>query len=266
MATLTDEQKKKAISLDNLNNFLSKLKIFKKINVGSTTIDPSDYKSEITFVEGDNITMSADSTNNKITISSNIDVFTRSGASASKGIVPTPPITAGNKKYLCEDGTWAIPDATRFAKETGIGYYSAGDSSCEVKLTVPTNNYVIQLYSSNNTLLVTDMDYNTDGFTVYFNSQSTPGAIYIVTTEVEYTSDIDGTVAAIGNYNANATTCDVPLELDVAFNYSIDIYNSKINTKIRSYSYDSTAKKVVVTFDKAQTNAGSVCVIARKAV
>lgn len=35
--------------------------------------------------------------------------FVKSGASASNGLVPKPPTTAGTTKYLCEDATWKTP-------------------------------------------------------------------------------------------------------------------------------------------------------------
>jgi hypothetical protein len=35
--------------------------------------------------------------------------FRPSGPGRKKGMVPAPPPTAGDEKFLCEDGTWAVP-------------------------------------------------------------------------------------------------------------------------------------------------------------
>ena len=38
--------------------------------------------------------------------------FVKSGSKAAAGLVPKPPTTAGTTKYLCENGTWAVPTDT----------------------------------------------------------------------------------------------------------------------------------------------------------
>lgn len=50
-------------------------------------------------------------------------VFVGSGASASSGLVPAPPTTAGATKFLREDGSWSVPSGGG----GGGGSYSAGD-------------------------------------------------------------------------------------------------------------------------------------------
>lgn len=39
-------------------------------------------------------------------------VFVKSGSGAKAGLVPAPSTTAGSTKYLCENGTWAVPSTS----------------------------------------------------------------------------------------------------------------------------------------------------------
>ncbi len=57
--------------------------------------------------------------------------FVKSGAEAKAGLVPTPSTTAGTSKYLCENGTWAVPPDTKYstATTTSAGLLSATDKS-----------------------------------------------------------------------------------------------------------------------------------------
>lgn len=48
-------------------------------------------------------------------INSEITTFVKSGTGAKGGTVPTPGTTAGNTKYLCEDGTWKVPPNTVYS-------------------------------------------------------------------------------------------------------------------------------------------------------
>ena len=45
-------------------------------------------------------------------------VFVQSGSTAAAGLVPAPPTTAGSTKFLCEDGTWAVPTGSGSATDT----------------------------------------------------------------------------------------------------------------------------------------------------
>ena len=47
--------------------------------------------------------------------------FTGSGLSASHGLVPIPPLTAGTSKYLCEDGSWSVPPDTNTTYSNFVG-------------------------------------------------------------------------------------------------------------------------------------------------
>lgn len=57
--------------------------------------------------------------------------FAKSGTGAKAGLVPAPSTTAGTSKYLCENGTWAIPPDTKYsaATTTSAGLLSASDKS-----------------------------------------------------------------------------------------------------------------------------------------
>ena len=41
--------------------------------------------------------------------------FAKSGTGAKAGLVPAPSTTAGALKYLCENGTWAVPPDTKYS-------------------------------------------------------------------------------------------------------------------------------------------------------
>ena len=57
--------------------------------------------------------------------------FVKSGTGAKAGLVPAPSTTAGTSKYLCENGTWAVPPDTKYstASTTSAGLLSAADKS-----------------------------------------------------------------------------------------------------------------------------------------
>lgn len=57
--------------------------------------------------------------------------FVKSGTGAKAGLVPAPSTTAGTSKYLCENGTWAVPPDTKYsaATTTSAGLLSASDKS-----------------------------------------------------------------------------------------------------------------------------------------
>lgn len=57
--------------------------------------------------------------------------FVKSGSGAKNGLVPAPSTTAGTSKYLCENGTWAVPPDTKYsvATTTSAGLLSASDKS-----------------------------------------------------------------------------------------------------------------------------------------
>nr|DAY43075.1 MAG TPA: Minor structural protein [Caudoviricetes sp.] len=57
--------------------------------------------------------------------------FAKSGTGAKAGLVPAPSTTAGASKYLCENGTWAVPPDTKYsaATTTSAGLFSASDKS-----------------------------------------------------------------------------------------------------------------------------------------
>lgn len=96
-------------------------KAFSKIAVGTltaveTTVEADVKTSTLNLVAGPNITLTADATDNKITIiakDTTYSVFGESGTNASTGLVPKPSTTAGTTYYLREDGRWALPLDTK---------------------------------------------------------------------------------------------------------------------------------------------------------
>ena len=85
---------------------------FSKITVGTTTVEADSKTDTLTLVAGDNITLTADTTNDKVTITAKdttYSVFGASGTGASTGLVPKPDTTSGASKYLREDGKWVVP-------------------------------------------------------------------------------------------------------------------------------------------------------------
>lgn len=68
----------------------------KSIAVSGTTL---------TVTRGDNSTVKLTTQDTNTTYVN----FVKSGSTAAAGLVPKPPTTAGSTKYLCENGTWAVP-------------------------------------------------------------------------------------------------------------------------------------------------------------
>ena len=76
--------------------------------------------------------------------------FVKSGSEAKSGLVPTPPTTAGNTKYLREDGTWSTPPNTDYTVATSstLGLIKSGtditvDSLGNVSVNDNSHNHVI---------------------------------------------------------------------------------------------------------------------------
>lgn len=80
---------------------------FSNVTVGNSTIQADGKTDTLTLVAGTGITLTADTTNDKVTIAGS--TFVKSGSTAAAGLVPKPPTTEGTTKYLREDGTWQVP-------------------------------------------------------------------------------------------------------------------------------------------------------------
>ena len=81
----------------------------------------SNYISSLS-VEGTVITITRGdgSTETSTTQDTTYDEFVGSGENAASGLVPTPPLTEGNTKYLREDGYWVEPNDTTYTAGDGI--------------------------------------------------------------------------------------------------------------------------------------------------
>lgn len=131
-------------------NELDAKSVFTKVAVGSNTIS-ADAATDTLTLAGSNVTLTADTTNDKVTIGvtkqnvvdalgytpptkdTTYSDFVKSGSSAKSGLVPKPPTTAGTTKYLREDGTWAVPpdNNTTYsaATQSAAGLMSASDKA-----------------------------------------------------------------------------------------------------------------------------------------
>lgn len=81
---------------------------------------------------------------------SQLPVFRASGASHSQGVVPDPGITAGNTRFLREDGSWAVPAGT-----------GGGSTPAYVAL-LPTGSTVDYNFSQGTGTTVTDNSGNSN--------------------------------------------------------------------------------------------------------
>lgn len=68
-------------------------------------------------------------------------------------------------------------------------------------------------------------------------------------------------IVAYGSYSAGATSCAVPIDIPNTDNYTVHVYTSDSNLRVKSI--DKTTTQVIVNFYK-QSASGSLCVVARK--
>jgi hypothetical protein len=72
-------------------------------------------------------------------VGSDLPTFVGSGIGHEGGAVPDPGPTAGNTRYLCEDGTWSA------AEDLAIGTPILGGSISGYVLTVSSSNTLAQV-------------------------------------------------------------------------------------------------------------------------
>lgn len=88
-----------------------------------TTTRIIDGNKNTKFIAGTNVALTPDTSNGTITFSATdttYSAFVGSGQDHAAGLVPDPGSTAGDSKFLCEDGSWAEPPGTTYSEGTGI--------------------------------------------------------------------------------------------------------------------------------------------------
>lgn len=106
--------------------------------------------------------------------------FVKSGTGAKAGLVPAPSTTAGTTKFLCEDGTWAVPPDTdtHYTSHLYVGV-SGGNANATTATSNPyllcvdntTNRNSIQLKAGTNMSVSA-----VNGVVTFTNSYSLPTA------------------------------------------------------------------------------------------
>ena len=110
---------------------------FSNVTVGSSTIQADGKTDTLTLVAGTGITLTADTTNDKVTIAGS--TFVKSGSTAAAGLVPAPATTAGTTKYLREDCTWQVPPDTHWTSHL----YAGASNGVANAATTNGNTYLI---------------------------------------------------------------------------------------------------------------------------
>lgn len=121
-----------------------------------------DGNKNTKFIEGDNVTLTPDTTNGTITFSATDTTysdFVGSGQDHAAGLVPDPGATSGTAKFLCENGSWAEPPGTTYSKGTGIDITNDTISNTGV-LNVTTDN--ANANAENGTVTISKLDANGD--------------------------------------------------------------------------------------------------------
>ena len=74
--------------------------------------------------------------------------FVKSGTGAKAGLVPAPSTTAGTTKFLCEDGTWAVPPDTDTHYTSHLYVGASGDNANAT--TATSNPYLLCVDNTTN--------------------------------------------------------------------------------------------------------------------
>ena len=121
-----------------------------------------DGNKNTKFIASDNVTLTPDTTNGTITFSATDTTYTAfvgSGQDHAAGLVPDPGSTAGDSKFLCEDGSWAEPPGTTYTEGTGIDIDNDTISNTGV-LNVTTDN--TDTDAADGTVTISKLDANGD--------------------------------------------------------------------------------------------------------
>lgn len=125
------------------SDFAASIHTHTAADVGAAASDHTHTKSQITDFPAslpanggnsatvNNHTVASDVPANAKFTDTQYSPFAKSGTGAKAGLVPAPSTTAGASKYLCENGTWAVPPDTKYsvATTTSAGLLSASDKS-----------------------------------------------------------------------------------------------------------------------------------------
>lgn len=92
---------------------------FSYVKVGDTTVSADTTTDTLTLVAGENVTITPDATNDKITIKSTNTTYSNmtgatSSASGKAGLVPAPA-SGKQTSFLRGDGTWVVPTNTTYS-------------------------------------------------------------------------------------------------------------------------------------------------------
>ena len=115
---------------------------FSKVKIGNSTIQADSKTDTLNVVAGTGITLTADTTNDTVTITGKN--FGKSGSTAAAGLVPSPGNTEGRLKYLREDGLWKNPFIINSLGENYVlnvnDFISPGLYRCDSLATSPSGN------------------------------------------------------------------------------------------------------------------------------
>lgn len=158
-----------------------------------------DGNKNTKFIAGSNVALTPDTTNGTITFSATDTTYTDFGGSGqdhAAGLVPDPGSTAGDAKFLCEDGSWAEPPGTTYSSGTGIDIDNDTISNTGV-LNVTTDN--TDTDASNGTVTISKLDANGEVEEVEVAVKGLAAAAY---------KGVDTTITDQST-NANVPTSDV---------------------------------------------------------
>lgn len=112
--------------------------VFGKVKVGSTTIEADTTQDTLEIAAGNNITLTPDATNDKVTVSATYPDFTgaTSSAAGTHGLVPAPN-SGKTSEVILSDGRWHSLGTGRTATEVRITH-QAGSETPETLVTIGT--------------------------------------------------------------------------------------------------------------------------------
>ena len=173
-----------------------------------------DGNKNTKLIGGTAVTLTPDTTNGTITINSSDTTysdFVGSGQDHAAGLVPDPGSTAGDSKFLCEDGSWAEPPGTTYSEGTGIDIDSSNViSNTGVTAVAPSDsstgtNGTISVTTNGTTAEVAVKGLNNAAYKDVATSISASGAVDTkVATEKAVADSISGKAIGANSSTTNA--------------------------------------------------------------